>query len=154
MTDKELIRLIREAFQGVTLGDGIGLWEAQAIDDYAESDRPRLREQDEKLDWSKIEFDTLIRCDSSLSFFDADGMRFHLPAFLVMEVSGVSSNGLYYHLTRLNDFMLEKFSTLSGRQRQAISQFLYWYVDRGHVPGEDDVVLWALESFWEKNSAR
>ncbi len=154
MTNKELIQLIREAFQGVTLGDGIGLWEAQAIDDYAEADRPRLREQDEKLDWSKIDFETLIRCDSSLSFFDADGMRFHLPAFLIMEVSGVSSNGLYYHLTRLDDFMLEKYSSLSSQQRHAVSQFLYWYIDQGFAMWEDDVVLWALEFFWEKNSPR
>ena len=33
--DLETLKLaIARAFDGVTIGDGIGLWEAQAIDDY------------------------------------------------------------------------------------------------------------------------
>ena len=37
-----------------------------------------LRLTDEKDDWSKIAVADLNQCYSSLSFFDAEGMRFHL----------------------------------------------------------------------------
>src|SRR5688500_17196676 len=84
-----LCDLIREAFAGVKLGNGIGLQEAQGIDDYADKETcARYRAGDEKEDWTRIPAEELSRCNSSLSFFDAEGMRFHLPAFLVAELQG------------------------------------------------------------------
>ena len=85
MTKKEqLIQDINEAFRGVKLEDGIGLWEGQGLDDYATNVECRkLREQDEKDDWRKIPVIDLYKCSSSLSFFDAKGMRFHMPIFLL-----------------------------------------------------------------------
>lgn len=40
MTDAErhVADLIRDAFDGVTLGDGIGLLQGQGLDDYADSE--------------------------------------------------------------------------------------------------------------------
>src|SRR5450631_1381037 len=81
---ERLIAEIRQAFHDVALGDGTGLWEAQSIDDYEdEKCQSKARSRDEKLDWSRISSDDLKRCDSSLSFFDANGMRFHLPAYMI-----------------------------------------------------------------------
>ena len=37
MTKEELIIEIRTAFNNVKLEDGVGLWEGQGIDDYADS---------------------------------------------------------------------------------------------------------------------
>jgi hypothetical protein len=55
--------------------------QAQAIDDYEdEATCGRHLQDDEKEDWSRIPIEGLNRCNSSLSFFDAEGMRFHLPA--------------------------------------------------------------------------
>jgi len=40
-----------------------------------------------------------MRCNSSLSFFNADGMRFHLPAFLIAELKGEYRCGIEICLT-------------------------------------------------------
>ncbi len=37
MTTEELIKEIKTAFENVTLQDGIGLWEAQGLDSYADN---------------------------------------------------------------------------------------------------------------------
>lgn len=55
--------LVREAFRGVTLGNGVGLHQGQGIDDYAdESTLASLRARDEKVDWSAIPVAELDRC--------------------------------------------------------------------------------------------
>ena len=78
---------IREAFAGVALGDGIGLWQGQALDDYADDAIiAESRSRDETEEWTRLSAGDLNRCHSSLSFFDAAGMRFHLPAFLLSEL--------------------------------------------------------------------
>src|SRR5687767_1771046 len=83
----ELIELVREAFAGVALDDGIGLRESDGIDDYADPEElARLRTDDEKHDWEKIPADLLNYCNAAPFFLDAKGMRFHTPAFLVTEL--------------------------------------------------------------------
>jgi hypothetical protein len=73
----DLCRLIREAFAGVKLGGGVGLQQAQGFDDHEdEKTCARYRANDEKEDWSHIPAEELNRCNSSLCFFDAEGMRF------------------------------------------------------------------------------
>lgn len=85
----ELIDLVRRAFAGVELDDGIGLRESDGIDDYAGLEElARLRTTDEKHDWQKIPADELNYCNAAPSFLDAKGMRFHTPAFLVAELRG------------------------------------------------------------------
>src|SRR5277367_3415374 len=94
LSTDDLIAEIQRVFRGVVVGDGIGLWQAQAIDDYEdEAEQEAARARDEKVDWAAIPGKSLLYCDSSLSFFDADGMRFHLPAFLLAEVAGESRGG-------------------------------------------------------------
>ncbi len=85
----ELVAKIEDAFAEVRLGDGIGLLEAGGLDDYAPgSDLSNLRELDEKMDWRRIDEDTLARGNAAPSFLDAKGMLFHLPAFLRAELQG------------------------------------------------------------------
>jgi hypothetical protein len=80
---------IEPAFRGVALGDGIGLREADAIDEYApEADQAEKREQDEKHDWRKIDSQSLNRNYVAPTYFDARGFLFHLPAFLLAELNG------------------------------------------------------------------
>ena len=79
---------IEDAFAGTQLGEGIGLFEANGLDDYAsEDERRRLRSSDEKHDWKRISCSDLNRCYTSPWFFDAKGFVFHLPAFLIAELN-------------------------------------------------------------------
>lgn len=78
---------IRNAFRSVQLGDGIGLYEANGMDDYAgEVELTRLRELDEKLHWEHLDAKLLTQYYSAPSFFDPLGFVFHLPAFLIAEL--------------------------------------------------------------------
>lgn len=88
---EELIAKIEAAFAGVTLEDGVGLHEGQGLDDYlSEEECARLRMKDETQDWYKIPILDLYLCHTSLFYFDAKGMRFHLPQILLWAL------GVYY----------------------------------------------------------
>ncbi|MEM9537555.1 MAG: DUF6714 family protein [Cyanobacteria bacterium P01_A01_bin.3] len=152
--DTETLRIaIATAFQGVTLGDGIGLWEAQAIDDY-ETDLVRAEQRcgDEKSDWQVLSRDCLRRCYSSLCFFDADGMRFHLPAFLLAEVDG-EFDQLVFHLTELDDYKREKLMSLNEKQKSAVAIFLEWCLGRVRYEYEHQSITVALQEYWLHNSS-
>ncbi|MFC5048404.1 DUF6714 family protein [Aquimarina hainanensis] len=86
MNKKEkLIQEIQEAFKGVKLDDGIGLWEAQGHDDRgSEVTCKKLRTKDETNDWTKISLIDMYTCSSAISFFDAKGMCFHMPKYLLL----------------------------------------------------------------------
>lgn len=127
LTKGMVIYQITNAFSNVKLGDGIGLWEAQAIDDYeSKEEQKKARLKDEKEDWKKIPIKTLIRCDSSLSFFDADGMRFHLPAYILSSMNDSSMIVPIFHLTYLSSYSKEQLSSLNNKQRKAIRTYLKW----------------------------
>jgi hypothetical protein len=64
---QEVCRVIEAAFAGVTLGHGVGLQEAQGLDDYADAQTcADYRASDEKDDWQRIPAEALCRCNSSL----------------------------------------------------------------------------------------
>lgn len=131
--EKERVaELIRAAFHGVTLGNGVGLREGQGLDDYAGKETlAAYRALDEKYDWSAISVNDLNYCSSSLSFFDADGMRFHLPAYLLAELAGVLDMAdVLFHLVRLEYGAAARFQTLTSQQREAVREFLLlWLTD-------------------------
>ena len=57
---QEVCAVISSAFKGVSLGNGIGLTEAQGLDDYADAATcAAYREKDEKDDWERITSDEL-----------------------------------------------------------------------------------------------
>lgn len=125
MRADKLIPLIEEAFEGVTLGNGIGLQQAQGIDDYEDDETcAAYRECDEKEDWRAISTDELNRCNSSLSFFDAEGMRFHLPAYMIAELLGEYHFGMSFSLTYKGSHTDAQFSLLSPLQRKVVRKFL------------------------------
>jgi hypothetical protein len=146
---KHVEQLIRAAFEGVTLGRGVGLWQGQALDDYAdEAAIAEHRLRDEKEDWTRLTIEDLNRCHSSLSFFDADGMRFHLPAFLLAELEGTLSNGVLFYLTNLDDYGRSHFRSLTDAQRAAVRQFLLLFKDDSDFTFERPDIERALNEFW------
>ena len=145
-----LCSLIREAFAGVKLGDGVGLQQAQGLDDYEDDATcARYRENDEKDDWSRIPVGELNRCNSSLSFFDAEGMRFHLPAYLIADLQGAYKFGMAFCLTHLSDLRTSQFALLSEPQRSAVRAFLLHIAEDPGYEFERPHIIRALEDYWK-----
>jgi hypothetical protein len=143
---------IRSAFGSVRLGHGIGLHEAQAIDDYASDDvRARNRANDEKHAWAGLKAHDLNECYSSLSFFDAEGMRFHLPAYMCADLDGEYGFELVYSLV-LHGRKDETIGLLNDAQRAAVRAYLEFIVmepdcvDRALVEA-------ALAGYWSEAGA-
>jgi len=148
MADR-LITTIAEAFQGVTLGDGVGLQQAQGLDDYEDEETcAAYREGDEKDDWRAISSFDLNRCNSSLSFFDAAGMRFHLPAYMTAELRGEYDFGMSFCLTHLDAHGRTYFTALSEVQRKAVREFLLFLRDDPDYQFDREEIDQALESYW------
>ncbi|MBC7750677.1 MAG: hypothetical protein H7Z73_03015 [Candidatus Saccharibacteria bacterium] len=117
--------MIREAFKEVKLGNGTGLKEADGIDEYKDAvTLAEYRAEDEKEDWQLIPVDNLNRYRSGLSFFEAEGMRFHLSAFMISELNGDCNFDIAFTLTRLEEHCTQKYSLFSVQQRIAVREFL------------------------------
>lgn len=126
----DLLALIREAFGGVELGNGVGLRESLAIDDYAtDAQRLVVRDTDETHDWRKLIDDPdLQRLEfiGGLAFMDAASVRFHLPAYLSAAVAYATEDGFkmpenwLWLLWAENDFNVEKLTLLTTQQKRCV----------------------------------
>ncbi len=140
---------IRAAFAGVTLGNGIGLREARGLDDYEDEETlARFRAEDEKENWELIPAQDLEVFHDTLSFFDADGLRFHLPAFMISELQGEWKFGLDFKLTRLDEHGRSRLTSLDWKQRQAVRAFLIHVLEDPDYLFSRDEIKGALEVFW------
>jgi hypothetical protein len=155
LTKKSVSKKIRDAFQNVTLGNGVGLIEGDAIDDYADdATRKAYRFKDEKINWERIPVEALNHYHASLSFFDAEGMRFHLPAFLIAELNDDLKSSVVFHLTHLNDFARGKLGMLSHGQREAIREFLLFIRDKPDYRFDRPDIERELLDFWKNDEAK
>jgi hypothetical protein len=133
----QLCGKIEHAFAGVTLGNGIGLSEANAMDDWKDAAaRAKCRLTDEKDDWRRIGSDELNRYVSSPLFFDAEGMRFHLPALLISDLLDEYHFGMVFKLTHSPERSREQFRLLDGAQREVVREYLNFLLI--HPDYEDD----------------
>ena len=141
MTKEELIQKIRIAFKDVELEDGIGLWEAQGLDDYADAKIiSELRAKDERNNWDDIPYKDISYCQSSLSFFDAIGMRFCLPKFLMFDIlgeklyqeQGISAPDVTFTLSyNPNDeYQKIRFSLFNSQQIECVIDFLEYKLQK------------------------
>jgi hypothetical protein len=117
----EVISEISAAFADTRLDDGIGLFQATGLDDYASDEElKRLRQRDEKTDWRRISYADLERCYAAPSFFDAKGFVFHLPAFLIAELNDRHPYGFIDQLFRTEEHPKGWRQLLTDKQRGAI----------------------------------
>lgn len=141
---------IRNAFSGVVLDDGVGLTEGLEIDSYASAeDRAAARANDEKLDWSSIPPELLNGAATSLAFFDAKGMRFHLPAYLIADLQGTLDQDIRFHLnTRGLD---KRFSMLTESQKVAVRHYLELQLEllpEWNLQFEESMIRDSINGFW------
>lgn len=147
---QQLKAQIRAAFGGVELGAGVGLHEAQGLDDYESKEKcDAYRATDEKDDWQAIGVEQLNQCYSSLSFFDAAGMRFHLPAYLIADLEGTYGHGMAYTLTQSNA-QGEQFALLDEAQRAAVLAYLRFIEDEPEYAFDRDHIRAAIAGYWAR----
>ena len=147
----ELCAIIEAAFAGVRLGNGVGLQEAQGLDDREDdATLSAYRAEDEKEDWRRIAAEKLNQCWTSPSFFDAEGMRFHLPAYLVADLRGLYRQDFDIPLTNGGAHQQGIFSLLDAAQRNAVRAYLLFLAadDKNSYLRED--LLRNVEAYWSK----
>lgn len=83
----QLIQAIEQAFDGVTLGQGISLNMTEYLDSYQCLTEFRDKAaEDERLDWRRIPDQTLESFTVTFSFTDLAGFRFYIPAYMIWTV--------------------------------------------------------------------
>ena len=156
MNREDLIKEIEKAFSNVELGDGIGVLEAEAIDNYASTEeRKDAHDNDWRNDWRDIPDDAIEKYYSSLSFVDAKGMRFCLPAYMRFALKyfdkshSASIDAVIYALESNPIFVKEGWEILTGKQRQVIAKFLrFMVIDVGNNYIDESSASAAYEKYW------
>lgn len=141
---------VRRAFDGVTLGCGIGLREADAHDDWATPEATAAaRRADEKQSWDLISFEDLHRYGEFGWFFlDAESLRFHLPAFMLADLNDASNGDLPYRLVEPSRQRDRLYSILNLDQRMAVREFLFNTLSDSFYDREQPMIRRGLDGFW------
>jgi hypothetical protein len=128
---EHVLQLIYESFDQVLLEDGVSLHKTIEIDNYGATDKEEAQiKNDERKDWKKLVDDPeLEKIDGigGLCFYDAKGLRFHLPAYMCLTIHKPHANiteSLMFTLTHLEAYNRERFSILTVEQRKAVKVFL------------------------------
>jgi hypothetical protein len=80
---EDTLAAIELAFDGIPLGNGISLAEADAIDNYCtDEERIAARSRDERTDWRLITDSAIDAFPWAHIFMDDAGLLFHLPAWM------------------------------------------------------------------------
>lgn len=163
MDDRQqrLLDRIDRAFAGVELGDGVSLHETQAVDNYGTAEERRAaREPDEKHDWHRLIDDPDLPLYlglgyGGLSFLDAAGVRFHLPACLYRIVRGPDTDrvgdmaeSLCYLLTSPSDYNADRLALLNDEQRACVRDVLFYFREAMVFDGEE--LDRALDGYWSR----
>lgn len=123
------------AFADVRLGEGIGLWEADAIDDYlSPTDEKYIiaREKDERLDFRKV-YNSAKK--SNLDYWygpfymDAKGLHFFLPNLLLIGCRDVTDNILLGLINAEEPKYIELMNLLTLEHKNCIIEYLEYAVD-------------------------
>ncbi len=146
----QLILKLQEVFRGVKLGQGVGLYEALEIDSYSRDEvRQKARERDEKDDWSRLGPDQLRGSLTALGYFDAEGMRFHLPAYLRAEIISPFIDDLLVslHFVRLGGEDC-RLSLLSHEQRRVVRECLIYIMHEYADSPDESEMCKSIQRRW------
>jgi hypothetical protein len=138
-----LRKRIRDEFAEVPFPEHCGLHAAVAMDDWID-DEKTLREitlkKDYIGDWWNVPIEHLVECMMALSYFDASGMEYYLPAYMnavvsnpeVFDVPRIKSSSWQVVYTMLPDtkdpelieHFNEQFKNIQGGKKQVAIEFL------------------------------
>jgi hypothetical protein len=156
--ERELAELIRKAFADVRKGEGIGVREANALDDYADREtRAAARAADVEQCWWEVPEEVRKNSlGSVLSFTDAAGFRFLLPLLMTAAIGGddMAESSVEFHLCcllpgersphhghpeyveflrKIRAAAVADAKGLDGPQRHAVGRFLDWSMASGQT---------------------
>ncbi|GLS27229.1 DUF6714 family protein [Marinibactrum halimedae] len=151
MCDREsLILDIEKAFKNVCLGEGIGVFEANAIDDFSSEEiKGSQREKDVRDNWKLIPDDVIDEHYHSLSFMDDDGFRFAIPSFMIFSLKYFDSSAsaaidaTIFTLAKTRDW-----GFLSAEQKRVIASFLKYIVIEAENHVDTFQASLAYENIW------
>ena len=147
----DVIAEITSAFAGVSLGDGVTLHQARAIDDYQSKEHQRaVRVNDTEQSWQEISDDKMCAFDDVFNFLDAKGWVFYIPAYMIWVLRHLDDqtdehSGLNY-MTVFAVTDRPRPELLNSRQRRAVCSFLHYLSENSDDWRQDADD--ALERYW------
>lgn len=78
-------------------------------------------------------------------------MRFHLPAFIILELNHECNEGVIFHLVFQYKFNREKYNILNLEQKRAVATFLEWCFMQPNYEFDKPHIQRAIEEFWYEN---
>ncbi len=167
----EVERLIRIAFDHVTLGHGVSLHQMNDMDNCMATgpEWEEHRKLDQEHHWWEISDEKLAKFGESLTFLDAAGYAFYLPAYLCLAARTLRQReallehyagtawiyvgswemvfGMWCTLDGDDYRQKEHYSYLNPAQRQVIARFLTVFATLG-LPRDRKTAAEALAKFW------
>ena len=145
---QELTEEISAAFDGVSREDGVSLHEAMAIDNHeCFESRAQARARDTEARWQDVPDEDIGWSDAVLSFLNAEGFRYYIPAYIVWFLRHTDSDDPKFDdsntfssvvgclgrgdiLSAADDFVLDQYKILTPQQSRAIAHFLVFQSER------------------------
>lgn len=156
MDKKELLNDIQKSFSDVALEDGIGIWEAVAIDNYLVGNEYKLlKSKDERFEWNKITFDNTLQFEWSFPFWDAKGTTFILPKVLQLALMLEEENDdqipdWQYILAGI--CQRKQHHLFNDKQKNTIQNFLNYQKQKSPKNDWDEYDLLAFDDLIERLS--
>jgi len=152
-----LIAEITTAFDGVAREDGVSLRESRVIDNYGcNEERAEARLLDTDTRWQDVSDADMQRYDAVLTFSDAKGFRYYLPAYMLRDLRlfvhpkyGISSDTLDYLDLPRHDYKLKHYSLLTPPQGKAVCHFLKFIVKHGAGDDPQEAAKY-LAGYWNQ----
>jgi len=85
------------------------------------------------------------------SVVDAEGMRFLMPAFILAQLAGDTSDAPIYSLSQSVIVIPEQFQLFTVAQKRAIAGFLEFCLDDANFALDAPHIKRALNEFWYRN---
>ncbi|MEM8779523.1 MAG: DUF6714 family protein [Cyanobacteria bacterium P01_G01_bin.49] len=154
----KLISDIEAAFKGVSLDGGIGIYEAEVIDDYGdeeERNKAKIKDSTSWVKWEEIPKEILKRYYTTFCFVDSKGFKFLIPAYMrftlkYCEIDDSASIDATIYALQPSNYNFDGFAQLlNKKQKKVISRFLeYLILEVGENWVDTDVALLAYEAYW------
>jgi hypothetical protein len=146
---EEVIADIRNAFKGVHRNTGHTIEEAELMDGGKETAgqlaEARARAKDRE--WSEVPPHVIETHFTGLSFLDADGLRYYLPAFMIWSLQNLLSDSPTVDFT-IYKLLYDYREVFTQEQCRAICRFLRFMADHSDGQADETAATDALAAFW------